>query len=261
METFQGLMVTKGTYYRDRRAGCFQKFVTVPEHTVVPIPDSLSFESASCLGVAGLTAAMALWKWLQVPGSPTAETHTIPDEGYLLIWGGSTITGQFAIQIAVAGGLKVIAVTSEKTKPLAESLGAQVVTRDGKSGDEIVAEIRSIAGDTITRGIDLVGTKTAEHCLRAFSTTHKALFAPLAMMSSKAIVPSNISVETVEMKQFVLDPASKVYSHALNALVGNGIFVLPDLLVLDGGLGAVEKGLERVKRGDMEGKRVIVSFT
>ena len=65
----------------------------------------------------------------------------------------------------------------------------------------------------------------------------------------------------VEMKQFVLDPGSKVYSHALNVLVGNGTFVLPDLLVLDGGLGAVEKGLERVKRGDMEGKRVIVSFT
>ena len=235
--------------------------MTVPQHTVCPIPQGLSFEEASCLGVAALTAAMALWRWLQVPGSPTEETHTIPKTGILLIWGGSTITAQFAIQLAVIAGLKVVAVTSSKTMPLAKSLGAaHVVTRDGKSGDEIVAEIRSICGDTITRGIDLVGTETANHCLRALSQSQLALFAPLAMLSSKAVVPENISVETVEMKQFVLDPSSQVYSSRLNKLIEEKRIMLPQIEVLEGGLDNIQNGLERLKKGDMAGKKVIVSM-
>ncbi|EXJ82046.1 hypothetical protein A1O1_08115 [Capronia coronata CBS 617.96] len=254
-----GQRVWTSTYYKDRRAGCFQHFVTVPQHTVAPIPAGLSFEEASCLGVAGLTAAMTLWRWLQVPGSPRTETHSIPSTGYILIWGGSTVTAQFAIQLAVLGGLKVIAVTSSKTKALAEALGAsRVVTRDGKSGDEIVAEIRLFCGDAITRAIDLVGPETAKHCLQALSRSQKSLFAPLAMLSSKAVVPQNISVETVEMKQFVLDPSSQAYSRALNKLVEEGRIMLPHIEVLDGGLDIIQHGLERIKKGDMAGKKVIV---
>lgn len=229
----------------------------------------MTFEEASCLGVAGLTAAMTLWRWLEVeiPGSSRTAALSTPgsgsrsDSGYLLIWGGSTITAQFAIQLAVLGGLSVIAVTSAKTKPLALTLGAtHVVTRDGKTGSEIVSEILSLCGDAgITRAIDLVGTETAAYCLEAFSrSSRRVLFAPLAMMSSKTVVPANVAVQTVEMKQFVLDPASRVYSRALNALVKEGSLVLPQIEVLEGGLDVVQRGLDRVKRGDMAGRKVVV---
>lgn len=219
----------------------------------------MSFEEASCLGVAGLTAAMSLWHWLEVSGSPATESQTIPRTGYLLVWGGSTVTGQFAIQIAALGGLKVIAVTSAKTAELARNLGASyTVIRDGKSGDDIVLEIRAIAGDDITRGIDLVGPDTAGLCLKAMSTSQRVLFAPLAMLSSKTVVPQNISVETVEMKQFVLNDNSQVYSQALNSLVEENRLVLPRITTLGSGLEKVLEGLERVKRGDMAGQKVVV---
>lgn len=219
----------------------------------------MSFEEASCLGVAGLTAAMSLWHWLEVSGSPATESQTIPRTGYLLVWGGSTVTGQFAIQIAALGGLKVIAVTSAKTAELARNLGASyTVIRDGKSGDDIVLEIRAIAGDDITRGIDLVGPDTAGLCLKAMSTSQRVLFAPLAMLSSKTVVPQNISVETVEMKQFVLNDNSQVYSQALNSLIEENRLVLPQITTLGSGLEKVLEGLERVKRGDMAGQKVVV---
>lgn len=64
-----GDRVWTSTYYRDSRAGCFQEFVTVPQHTVLPIPDNLGYETAACLGVAALTAAMTLWKWLCAPAN------------------------------------------------------------------------------------------------------------------------------------------------------------------------------------------------
>jgi NADPH:quinone reductase-like Zn-dependent oxidoreductase len=247
-----------GTYYKDRRAGCFQQYVTVPSHTVLPLPSNLSFDLAACLGVAGLTAAMTLWRWLEVPMAPQPSPSAAE---YLLLWGGSTVTGQFAIQIATRCGLKVIAITSSKTQSLAQSLGAHyVISRDGKTETEIVSEIRSIAGDNVTRGIDLVGTTTANYCLQAFSTNKKCIFAPLAMISSKAVVPENVRVEPVEMKQFVLNPQSRVYALELNRLVEGGHITLPDIEVLEGGLDVVTKGLERLKGGDMKGKKIVVKM-
>jgi NADPH:quinone reductase-like Zn-dependent oxidoreductase len=198
---------------------------------------------------------MTLWRWLGIPMSPSPSSST---EECLLIWGGSTITGQFAIQIAQRCGIKVIAVTSEKTASLASTLGATVVTRDGKTGEEIVNEIRSIGGDNITRAIDLVGTTTASYCLSALSTSKQCLFAPLAMISSKTIIPDNIRVETVEMKQFVLNPENRVYALELNRLVEEGKLVLPSVEVLEGGLDVVTVGLERLKGGDMGGRKMVV---
>jgi NADPH:quinone reductase-like Zn-dependent oxidoreductase len=229
---------------------------------VCPIPDDLTFEEAACLGVAGLTAAMTLWHWLEVSGSPLSQINTVSKSGRILIWGGSTITAQFAIQIAVLGGLKVIAVTSKKTKFIVENLGATtVITRDGKTGEQIVAEIRASCpcdGESITRAIDLVGTETAEYCLNALSKSQPALLAPLAMISKDAIIPSNIRVPTVEMKRFVLDPSSAVYAQEFNDLVEQGRLKLPKIEVLHGGLEAVQEGLERVKKGDMVGRKLVV---
>jgi NADPH:quinone reductase-like Zn-dependent oxidoreductase len=187
------------------------------------------------------------------PSTSTAE--------YLLLWGGSTVTGQFAIQIATRCGLKVFAITSSKTQTLAQSLGAHhVISRDGKTEDEIVAEIRSIAGDNVTRAIDLVGEQTANYCLKAFSNQKICIFAPLAMISSKAVIPENVRVETVEMKQFVLNPESRIYALELNRLVEGGHVKLPDIEVLEGGLDIVIDGLERLKGGDMKGKKIVVKM-
>lgn len=250
-----------GTYYRDRRAGCFQQYVTVPRHTVSRIPGNLGFASAASLGVAGLTSAMALWKWLNVPICPAVNLADTKTAEYLLIWGGSAVTGQFATQIAAQSGLQVIAITSKRTRQLVLDLGAtHVVVRDGKSNDDIVADIRGLAGDNITRALDLVGPETANCCLKALSTTQAALFAPLAMMSSSVPVPTNITVQTVEMKHFVLNPECEFYARELNRLLSAGMVVPPSIEIVRGGLDSIQTGLERLKKGDMGGKKIVVSM-
>ncbi|KAF2808487.1 GroES-like protein [Mytilinidion resinicola] len=255
-----GDRVWTSTYYRDVRAGCFQELVVVPEHTVLPIPANLDFESAACLGVAALTAGMALWKWLGVPLPETTgalkESH---ESDWLLIWGGSTVTGQFATQYAIASGLNVITVTSERTKNLSQRLGAtHVVSRDGKSDDEIVSEIKAVTGGKVTRAIDLVGPKTATLVLQCVSETFAVEFAPLAMMSSKQVVPENVTAHTVEMKQFVLDRSNTFYAEELNRMLQSGELKLPEIHVMDGGLEVVVSGLDMLKKGDMGGKKMVV---
>jgi NADPH:quinone reductase-like Zn-dependent oxidoreductase len=277
-----GDRVWTSTYYRDVRAGCFQKFVVVPQHTVLHIPLNVGFESAACLGVGALTAAMTLRKWLDVSSIPPSsstdnkrengESHTgkveqKEEEEWLLVWGGATVTGQFATQIASQSGFKVITVTSTRTKPLSLSLGASyVISRDGKTNVEIVAEIKSVMSSStpssgrrcITRAIDLVGPATASFALDCLASHRPVIFAPLAMISSKTPIPANVTIPAVEMKQFVLDKSSRQYAVEINRLIEAEALKLPELLVLTGGLGDVVRGLEMVKAGDMGGRKIVV---
>ncbi|CAK7203770.1 hypothetical protein SEUCBS139899_006517 [Sporothrix eucalyptigena] len=253
------------TYYKDRRAGCFQDLVVVPQHTVFPIPTTLDFHTAACLGVAGVTAAMTLWQWLNVPMARSTEAPSETSEKekeVLLVWGGSTVTGQFAIQLAAQAGLEIVAVCSTATADLVRSRGAtHVVTYTGKTDMHVIGEILCCSGGRLTRAIDLVGAKTAKLVLQVIAASGRTVdFAPLAFMSSKDVVPANVRVHTVEIKQFVLNEASGVYGQRLNELVASGAVLLPAVRVLEGGLAAVEQGLAMVKEGNLDGKKLVVAF-
>jgi NADPH:quinone reductase-like Zn-dependent oxidoreductase len=294
----KGDKVWTSTYYRDSRAGCFQEYVVVPQHTVLPIPSNLNFEEAACLGVAALTAAMTLWKWLDVPipkGNTQKsqhdnvargfETPQSIDSGYLsseslasgfgedqwiLIWGGSTVTGQFATQLAALSNLKVVTVCSSQTAELSRSLGAEYVAiRDGMTAEQIAVEIMAITKGRIYKAIDLVGAKTAAQCLQICGSDiqvqtqkdHcKVLFAPLAMMGKDQEIPDVVQVETVEMKRFVLDPESRIYAQRLNDLIEDGKIKIPSLEVLSGGLARVQHGLDMLKKGNMGGVKLVVTL-
>lgn len=237
----------------------------VPQHTVLPLPAGLSFESGACLGVAALTAAMTLWKWLGVampiPEQSRNNFVTSSEPSYILIWGGSTITGQFAIQLARKSGLHVITVTSGKTKALAERLGAEnVVVRDDKSNEDIVNEIRAITRDNLTMAIDIVGNVTAAHCLQALSKTRSSLLAPLAFLKEGEPVPVNVKIAQIEMKRFIIEDGNRVYAELLNRLVANGYVVIPSIQVLHGGLEMIEEGLSLLKQGDMNGRKLVVKI-
>jgi len=255
--------VWTSTYYRDRRAGCFQEFVVVPELTVSSIPPNLSFESAACLGVGAITAAMTLWKWLEVPmpSAISVSPEAANPEQYILIWGGSTIVGQFAIQIALRSNFNVIAVLSEESRSIIEDFGnVHVVTRCNRSNEEIIAEIRKIGRDRVVKGMDLVGSETAACCIGALSTTLPSMFAHLVNMPKSLPIPSNIKVQEVAMKRFVLDRSSNMYATELNELIRSGLIKLPQISVLRGGLARVEEGLRILKNGGMRGRKLVVSL-
>jgi NADPH:quinone reductase-like Zn-dependent oxidoreductase len=190
---------------------------------------------------------------------------TQPDhQEAILIWGGSTATGQFAIQLAAQAGLEVIAVCSTSTAALVSSLGAHhVVTYTDKTEFHIIGEILCLAQGRLTKAIDLVGAKTAKLVLQVIAACGRDRpvdFAPLAFMSSKEVIPDNATVHNVEMKQFVLNSASGVYGAHLNMLVETGFLRLPIIRVLEGGLTAVERGLEILKDGKLAGEKLVVSF-
>lgn len=258
----------KATYYKDRRAGCFQEMVVVPKHTVFAIPECIDFAAAASLGVCGLTAAMSLWHWLDIPmpaasnsASTSSELKEKPNEkDVLLIWGGSTVTGQFAIQLAAQAGIEIIAVCSSSNTELVLSLGAaHVVSYNGKTNYHIIGEILCLARGRLTKAIDVVGNDTARQVLKVIEACGRPVeFAPLAFISSKDKVPANATIHTVEMKRFILDTKSEKYGAKLNEMVADGSVKMPKIKLLEGGLDAIEGGLLKLKNGSLAGEKLIV---
>ncbi len=117
--------------------GTMAEFVAVHSNLVAKKPDNISFEEASGLPLAGLTAIQAL------------EKVGIKEGDRILIHAGSGGVGSFAIQYAKAKGAIVYTTTSTKNVDWVKALGADRVI-DYKTEDYMeVATNLDIVFDTL----------------------------------------------------------------------------------------------------------------
>ncbi|KAH9160766.1 zinc-binding oxidoreductase ToxD [Lactarius sanguifluus] len=133
--------------------GAFAEYLITSADFVVHVPDAWSFEDASQLGVAPLTALRVLYEVLKLPEplGTSASRVKIP----VLISGGATSVGLYATQFAKLSGLYVIATASPRNFDLVRSLGADVVV---DYADPLAAakQIRE-AAPNLEHAVDCVG--------------------------------------------------------------------------------------------------------
>lgn len=96
--------------------GAFAEYILVRASKLSKKPHSVSYEEAAAIGIPGTTAFECLFKIGQL---------TVNQE--VLILGGSSAVGIFAIQFAKVRGIKVITTCSERTEEFVRSLGADSV--------------------------------------------------------------------------------------------------------------------------------------
>ncbi|NYE93909.1 NADPH:quinone reductase-like Zn-dependent oxidoreductase [Psychromicrobium silvestre] len=126
------------------RGGTFAELVAVPAEAAVRKPDSLSWEQAGALPLAGLSAL----KTLQNIGiDPEGQGKTV------LIHGAAGGVGSLAVQIAVAAGARVIGTASERNHDYLRSLGAEPVSY----GEGLVERVRALAPEGVDASADFVG--------------------------------------------------------------------------------------------------------
>jgi NADPH:quinone reductase-like Zn-dependent oxidoreductase len=115
--------------------GAYAEYACGPESKLVLKPAGVSFEAASAVPVAGLTALQALRAARVQPGQT------------VLINGAGGGVGTFAVQIAKAFGAEVTAVCSTRNQEVARAIGASHVidytredfTKSGRRYDVIIA--------------------------------------------------------------------------------------------------------------------------
>jgi NADPH:quinone reductase-like Zn-dependent oxidoreductase len=114
--------------------GAYAERIVVPAASVVPAPAGAEPPAAATLLMNALTARLALDALALSPG------HT------LAVTGAAGAFGGYVIQLAKAGGLRVIADAAAKDEALVRRLGADhVVAR----GDDVAERIRALAPDGV----------------------------------------------------------------------------------------------------------------
>ena len=160
-----------------KNVGAWAEQVAVPAEYLAELPDGISFEQASTLPVAGLTALRSL----EIGGYMVGKR--------VLITGASGGVGRFAIQLAKLAGAHVTAV-ARRADGLAE-LGA----------DEVLPEL-SAGGDTFDVILDAIGGPVLGAALQRV--------APLGtVVNFGATVSEHVSYPTREL--FSRAPGARLY--------------------------------------------------
>lgn len=119
----------------DGSHGAYAEQVVVPAESVVRAPHGASDVQAASLPMNGLTARLALDTLGLVAGQTVAVT------------GAAGAVGGYAVQLAKADGLRVVADASEQDETLVKELGADIVLRRG-------AEYPGKVREQVPEGVD-----------------------------------------------------------------------------------------------------------
>ncbi|MFI8517685.1 NADP-dependent oxidoreductase [Streptomyces sp. NPDC085481] len=117
--------------------GTYAEVVQVAPEWLAPLPDDVEFPSAASVPLAAITAHQGLG----LAGLPAGAT--------LLITGASGVVGRFAVQLASAAGLRVVAVSYEGDESELKVLGAKECVPRGEPA-EVVRAVREL----VPEGVD-----------------------------------------------------------------------------------------------------------
>ncbi|KAJ0415304.1 chaperonin 10-like protein [Aspergillus carlsbadensis] len=124
--------------------GAFQQYALAQAEAVIPLPDELSFEEGAIFPMAVMTALTA---WTTI-GIPLDTKYAPEDRQAVLIWGGASSVGTFAIQSAKSLGFTVYATASPMHHEYLKKLGAHAVF-DYKASDVVQEIVQAVKRDGV----------------------------------------------------------------------------------------------------------------
>ncbi|WP_432160556.1 zinc-dependent alcohol dehydrogenase family protein [Streptomyces sp. NRRL F-5630] len=145
---YPGWKELRGTH----RDGWLRDYVVLDQQSLVPVPDSLSFEEAATLPCAALTA------WSAVEGVGPGDTLLVQGSGGVSV---------FALQFARLAGARVLATTSEAGKAeRLRALGASGIV-NYKETPHWGARVRELTDGGATRVLEIGGAGTLTQSIEA----------------------------------------------------------------------------------------------
>ncbi|WP_329622578.1 NADP-dependent oxidoreductase [Streptomyces sp. NBC_01255] len=116
--------------------GTYAEVIWVDPDWLAPIPDDVDFTVAASVPLASATAQQGL------------DRLALPAGATLLVTGGSTVVGRFAVQYAHAAGLWVVAVAHEGDESELKILGADHAVPRG-APEEVAARVMEVAPERV----------------------------------------------------------------------------------------------------------------
>ncbi|KAL4775863.1 GroES-like protein [Aspergillus recurvatus] len=252
-----------------RQTGAFGSYVLATADLACKVPVGMSWEDAASLGLAIGTAGTALYQALSLPmpDAPAKQTH------YVLVSGGATATGTVAIQLLKASGLTPIVTCSPRHRDLVLSLGAEEAF-DYQS-PTCAMEIRNYTSNSLEHAFDCV-TEAASMalCYEALGSAggHYVALDPFPVhiqytrreVKAEWLMIYSLFGEPVKLAGVYGRPArpqdrrfaAKLFP-LVEGLLQEGRLRPHPIEIRMGGLGAIDQGIEELRKGQVRGKKLV----
>ncbi|CAG8476495.1 5522_t:CDS:2 [Cetraspora pellucida] len=225
--------------------GAFSEYTLLEASTTFKKPPNLTFREAATIPVCSLTAGLGLFESLKLP-LPSENPGWFREE-YILIWGGSSSVGSYAIQLAAHSGLTVITTASPKNHQFLQQLGA-AYTFDYNARD-VVDQIKNASQGRLKYAFDTVGGKTTPLCIETLSKNGK-----LACVDRSAKTREDIEMSMVTLGAAHRNPNDYLKStnrvlKEIEIMLFDGRIRPVNITSMPGGLDGILPALEKLKSG------------
>ncbi|KAI0760997.1 GroES-like protein [Trametes elegans] len=257
-------VVYAGAFEDDRAA--FQEYTLIHSDLVAQLPDSLTFDQGAALPIAIDTAAIALYHETGGPQftAPWLEGGKNKYAGKpIVIAGGASVVGSSAIQFARLSGFSpIITTASLKNTELLKSFGATHVLDRNLSADALRAEVLKIAGGPVSVVFDTISVPETQQAVWELLAPDGKLVTVLQAALTEDQKKNAGKRTIVQARGIVNIPPNVEFGKALNTklpgLLESGQLKPLRAEVLPGGLGGITAGLDRLKKNQVSGTKLVV---
>ncbi|KAI0508527.1 putative zinc-binding oxidoreductase ToxD [Xylaria bambusicola] len=245
--------------------GCFAEYALVKGDLQMKIPDSLSDEQATTLGVGIVTVGQALFQKLGLPLPPAEHSGDL-----ILINGGSTATGSLAIQMANLSGYTVITTCSPRNFGFTRSLGASKAFnyKDPACGKKI----RDYTNGRLKLAFDCISEgNSARLCCEALADDDSGsrivylnpISHPRGNVESSQVLAYTVNGEAFDKGTTHVSAApedlefGKRFWELATELFAKKLITTHPSMICEGGLQGVIDGLDMLRAGKISRKKLV----
>lgn len=139
--------------------GSYAEYAIAPASTTFKLPHNVKFEEGATIPLAAMTAALALYQHLglPVPWSTNGDAKGTP----VLIYGGASAVGAFALKFAKLSGFSPIITVAGNGIDFVQSLNAatHIVDYRKNNGQDVVHDIlTALGGKTLKHAFDAISS-------------------------------------------------------------------------------------------------------
>lgn len=259
--------------YGDDDVSTFQEYIKIPAEIVAKTPKNISSEEASGIVLASMAAATAYYDSTgQGLKAPWVEGGQLAGRGKsIVILGGSSSVGQYAIQLARLSGFdRIVTNASAQHHEHLQSLGAHVIL--DRDASDLQDFKKALEGQTLEFVFDTIAIKATQtlgvQILQGTNTHHSrvVIVGSVDEDAKKLGEHDEPHVKVQQIMGIALNPSLRPIitglTHSLGGETGwlaQGEFKPNRVDVLEGGLEKLQEGMERNK-GGVSGLKVVVRY-
>lgn len=247
--------------------GAFGEYCVSKGDVTIRVPYSMSFTEAATLGVGLVTIGQGLYQTLQLP----TPTNPAKEKTPVLIYGGSTATGLFALQFAKLSNLDVTTTCSARNFDLVKSYGADEAF--DYTDPQCAQKIKEYTNDSLTYVFDCISEGSSPRiCADAMSSKAGGHYSALLAVSDfpRSDIRHGYTLGyTVVGERFTFRggeemPAKpedfefgKKHIKMCDGLLAEGKVKAVPTDVRSGGLQKIHEGLDDLRNGRVSGRKIV----